>query len=260
MIQCPIIVGYNTILRDEKTTFDHVTMPQPPSNYGNDAAAKWNIEKLPIKQAAFQQMAYFLKTTAEINRVVALDMSSEYDLFDSDSLPEGSQAGPDFVTWILDRYKLCFSPDLVMNQVPHHVEVPFFYGFESKQLLRISGMDLIRHGDRVPVKYWYGYDHCYDPRDMLLETEAREWFGLEKLVREAPGSPLSFDPNFVPHRDPADDALVCLELCMRYQLAGISLSMTLVETAAELRTNVEKLVATPEDKKEPTMQETEPAL
>lgn len=215
----PVIVGYSTKVRSPQTVMNHVLDPVPPGNIKKpETLQRWCRENIPDEREKFKKLAAWLKATGAIDRVIAIDLWGAR-LFDSGTLaygPNSPSPGGYFVQWLLRYFAGAFAEGQLASKPSNDV---VFYGFNPKPLLRLSGMNAIRDGIETPLRLWYLNDACFDPKEMLLETEAKKQVTLAKLIEECPGKDTpKMTPDYRPHVDPMEDARLATELCLRYQL------------------------------------------
>lgn len=226
----PIIIGYTVEAWKPETIHDHVQTPQVPKNYKDETKIQeWEEKNLAPFRAKWEKMAPWLKATGKIASIYAIDLV-EQQMFDSRViLAEGAERlspGTRFSRWLLDVGERAGTSER-MNWFDGH---PFgggfyqappvcFYGFRPKPFLRLVGLNCIRDGKEIPLRFWYQNEWCLDPKEMLLETEVKDKISLAKLLAEAPGGPIEVPDLYQePHQNARADALLALELGVRYQL------------------------------------------
>lgn len=216
-----IIVGYTTKVRDPKTVYDHVPPPTPPGNYKKEESKqKWLEENAEAIQAQWERRAAWSKATGKIDKIYAVDIARG-DTFEARDGDGDKSAGAQFYLWLRDTCGIRFPGTLLSGTALSGEALTrsaVFYGFDVRVAFRLAGMNAIRDGLVVPIRFWYQNPNCYDPKEMLLETEVKNTIPLAKLLAEAPGGPIKVPDGYVPHVDPKQDANLTAELCVRYRL------------------------------------------
>lgn len=214
-----IVAGYKTRLRNPETYRDLVHAPPAPSNYKDPAKI---AEYKQVKLAEFNVLAPWLKMTGALEQIYALDLTLEDEFC---PLYPGDWSSPEelaylFARWLCSHYAF---PDRPFGGEPPVL----FYGFNLKPLLRLTGVlanrfsvqaDANSKPFRVPLGLWYGNDACFDPKEMLVEQEAKQLISLSKICAEAPAGPIALPGNYRLHEDAWQDTRVALELVLQYRL------------------------------------------
>jgi hypothetical protein len=209
-----LIVGYTAEAIPDLQ--DYINAPQPPSNYGAEAQAKWRDTKGQEKLEEARAESAFCKLTGRAQRIFVVDpMSQEAVLISADDGDAGKSAGLLFLKWLRDRYGDLEELFPVAPETGARPGIVFF-GFDLKQLVRIVGTEAVTRGVPVPLGFWYQNETIYDPYDMLVESSRRDLFDLYGMLRllQVPLPRADWEP----HRDPVADAQVTAELLFRYQL------------------------------------------
>lgn len=207
-----IIAGYVPRLRDPDTATSYLPAITPPSNYKNpETIQKWVETNLPIEEAKRELMLKVIKATGDLFSVYAVDLYHR-EIFDS---TQGSHKNPlamRFAHWLLRGWSF--------RDVEDSPEV---FGFAPKTLMRLTGVNAIRGGMRVPRFLWYQATDslCFDPKEMLLESFAKELIPLEKLCAEAPGGEIVLPANYQPHVDAKMDVSIVTKMVLQYQLTAL---------------------------------------
>jgi hypothetical protein len=206
-----VLAAYKTKLRDPTKLRDLMVDPPPdgriPDKPENAQKRQMSVEE---KKADFAAEAASLKATGDLAEIQAVNLNGQ-DLFQSSAA--GAPAAAAFYEW-LSRF-------CTFRDVPYGGQAPsvLFYGFDLKPLLRLTGVGAIRAGHTPPLGLWYANEACYDPFDMLTETEAiRKQISVQKLCKEAPGGAIECDVNYVPGVDLQHDLRLVTALCLQYRL------------------------------------------
>lgn len=199
-----IIIGYTS--RGAHDWQRMIEPPQVPKTYADGGAKeeRWMLEFYSKLSPQFTKM------TGVLTSVFAVDLSSK-EVFHASSSQTDKLASA-FLSWLLKR------ADFPREPTVHNREISF-YGFNPKPLLRMTGINAMREGyPDVPLGVWYMNDNCYDPAEMLLETEMKKVISINTIAEHAPGGKIEIPPAYQPHENAELDALIAFELACRYQL------------------------------------------
>ena len=213
-----IVIGYT--VRNRPGLWQILGDPQPPGNYGADAAEKWRREKLPDVKEKIERAGLFGKLTGSIQDVVAVNISqgARQPLLDTRSLPPAKNRSALFVRW-LNQQGFQF-PDYPRDT---DMRPCAFYGFDPKPFVRIVGMEAMLGGVDVPTGFWYMNEECISPYEMLVEADRRKVFPLAGVCKFAA---VQCSPDYQTHVDPVEDARIAAELTVRFGLYPFTSSTT----------------------------------
>jgi hypothetical protein len=216
----PILVGYTVGVVEGID--DVIVMPQPPSNYGAEAAEKWRKDPEKggkAREEAVYQSA-FSKITGVLLSIFAVDCLKG-TIFDSREIPKNKDKkaaamspAEAFLTWLLNARPNAFRS--YPRQLGLEQPGVAFYGFDPKEFVRVLGAECNLAGHSVPVGLWYQNEECFDPYEMLVEADRRKIFPLPNLL-DAVGIATATE-NYTPHSDAEEDARIAAELIHAFGL------------------------------------------
>lgn len=214
-----IVVGYT--VRSIDKVEDFIDMPSAPSNYGAEAALKWeNGLGVGVRQRAVLESA-FSKLTGRIASVFAADPQREMAFSGPDS--DYPIAAVGFIDWLLAAYPKAFNSDATP------AEQVTIIGLDAKHFVRVSGIEAIEAGRPVPLRYWYADDNCFDPYHMLVESDRRKVLGLTSAINLAGfDTPLGWSQ----HDNAQQDAAIAAELITKFGLFPSAMDRSLVAMTA----------------------------
>jgi len=247
----PIIVGYTAgVIKDLEAV---MSLPAPPAHFKNDEAIdewKTNPAKGPrIIQEALNQAAY-CKITGRITGLYAVAVEKRSVFNSLDYRQHDLAAG--FANWVLTMYPHAF-PTYARSATTRRGVA--FYGFDTKQFVRVLGTQCNLEEYPVPVGLWYQNDDTFDPYHMLIDADRRKLVSLPCLCA-AVG--ISVPANYRPHVDPEVDAQITMELVHTFELMpaeqvdglpslNVKHPTAAVETPAAGESSEEDAAATDED-------------
>lgn len=205
-----IFVGYRTCLRDELTAKNRVQPPTPPKRMSRpESIQKWKQEEYPLLLAEQERRLSFLKATGALEEVYAVDLAGGRVFSSAEMLGPDEDIAVSFARWLVSAYSF-----------RDRFQSPEIFGIDPKPLMRLTGINSERGGYHVPRYLWYqGTDsNCFDPFQMLLETEAKNMIPIQKICEEAPGGPIEIPADYTPHQDPKLDAVLAGKLVFAYGL------------------------------------------
>jgi len=205
-----IVIGYT--IKPRVDLWDILTEPQPPQNYGADAAEKWRKEKLPDAKRKVEMAGLFGKLTGSIADIVAVNVSqgANVGLLDTRVLDESANRSVIFMRW-LNKQRF----DWPIYPRDSDIRPVALYGFDAKPFSRIVGTEALAAGAKVPIGFWYMNEECFSPYDMLVEAERRKVFGIGGVCSFAG---VACAEGYQPHADPLEDARIAAELTVRFGL------------------------------------------
>jgi len=196
-----IAVGHRLALRDD--ALEDLGPAQAPRNYKDPEKIAAAVEEKTQKLRAQLNRR---KLTGRVERIVAYD-ACESRYFDSATVKE--PPGAAFVAWLRRQYAFPTYP-----RADEDPEVAF-YGFGVADCVRVAGFEATLADPTMPIGLWYGNYACYDPYEMIVESEIRDVVPASKvLVRLGIAEPAApFLVDYAPHIDPALDCRFALEIC-----------------------------------------------
>lgn len=205
-----IIAAYSVALRDEVTAARQLQDLSPPESYvKQETKDKWMAKALADRQNKLP----WLKATGDLVEVAAYDTAQQSSFFHSKA-GAGKAAG-EFADWLTQRYTWSPVPSRACE------DSPLIFAFDVRYLLSLCGVNAVRQGRQVPSGLWHYVSNCFDPQQMLLETEAKSCITLQKLFLEAPGEAILYPDNYMPHTDVLTDLRLTTEMVVRYQLCPL---------------------------------------
>jgi len=208
----PIIVGYVAGAVDGVEEI--IGEPPVPGSYKLPASIeKWrNDPELGGKAAAKAiAEAAFCKVTGQLLSIFAIDPLKGL-IFDSRQLgdsPESANLSPAvaFATWLLGERPGAFRE--YPSRLGSTENAVAFYGLDVKEFVRVLGIECQLNGYDVPIGLWYQNEDCFDPYDMVVESERRNLLPLSALLACVG---IKHSEDWSPHRDPEEDARLAVEL------------------------------------------------
>lgn len=195
-----IFVGFAATTAGEPA--EYLEAPEPPKNYGPEKQAEWRQKEGALRWQQSIQEAALCKVTGRLQALVAIDPQRKLVL---------SHAGPDaagkFFAWLAKAgYDLA---ELVV------------FGFDSKEFVRVAGVQGLIEGHAVPLGFWYQNDRVYDPYHMLVEDARRKYLPLPTLLRLLEIAPPDGWTEL--HQQPDADATLAFSMAVALQLlpAGV---------------------------------------
>lgn len=204
----PIIIGYTSEIMPGAE--HNLAAPQPPKNYGAEAAERWrqDPEKGGEALANMFHAAGFAKVVGNLTRIYAADPLRKA-VFSSDNSDNDPAVA--FAMWLLDGYPTAFGSYAGSSER----NAVAFYGFDPKPFVRMLGTQCHACGFSVPLRLWYGNQDCFDPYDMLVSSDFRKFFPVVNLLASIG---LSVPRGWSPHKSPKADAAYAAELISAYEL------------------------------------------
>ena len=204
-----ILVGYTC--KVDSRIWNYLSQPTAPSNYGEEAAAKWEREKGAVARQKIEFKAAFSKALGVIDTLYAIDPQRQ-EVFDG---LEDTNPVINFVDWLLKGYPNAF-PDYLRDNSRRKVA---FFGFHVKEFVRMVGAECARQQVDIPRGLWQLNEDCHDPYDKMVENDLREHLSVTALLNLL-GIPTGSQPGepFVPHVSPLNDVRVTQEIITKGQL------------------------------------------
>ena len=208
-------MGYTTQVRPDVKLWDWMIEPSVPGSIKKEESKeKWIREDRPKRKLEIEAKAKFFKFFGKPNSITALDPSLPVD-----EQMKTWDDGNHFLSWLSRNHPSAF-PTYPQNQGAGSRGVAIF-AFKAKELVRMLGINGFT--DRMhtsPVGLWYNNQDCFDPYDMLVESDNRPMLPHRNLLRML-GIP-KISPSYEPHQHAFTDLLMVLTLVYKFQLCPLS--------------------------------------
>lgn len=214
-IPVPIFVGYTTRIRPDVKLWDWMNEPPVPGSIKKEESKeKWIREDRPKKMQEIEVKAKFFKFFGKPSSITALDPSLPVD-----EQMKTWDDGNHFLSWLFRNHPNAF-PTYPQNQGAGSRGVAIF-AFKAKELVRMLGINGFTDSMHTsPVGLWYNNQDCFDPYDMLVESDNRSLLPHRNLLRML-GIP-KVSSSYEPHQHAFTDLLMVLTLVYKFQLCPLS--------------------------------------